>query len=72
MLAAGSTGSIQAVCALLHHVSNILSDHVLSFVQHELAEVSEEGFADILSKDSKVTSVMPSILMFYVTVLPTF
>ena len=45
---------------------------MLSFVQHELAEVSEEGFADILSKDSKVTSVMPSILMFYVTVLPTF
>jgi len=50
---ASETGSIQAVCALLHHVSNILSDHVLSFVQHELAEVSEEGFADILSKDSK-------------------
>ena len=52
--AAGSTGSIQAVCALLHHVSNILNDQVLSFVQHELAEVSEEGFTDILSKDSKV------------------
>jgi len=52
--AAGSTGSIQAVCALLHHVSSILNDQVLSFVQHELAEVSEEGFTDILSKDSKV------------------
>ena len=39
---------------MLHHVSNILNDQVLSFVQHELAEVSEEGFTDILSKDSKV------------------
>lgn len=27
---------------------------MLSFVQHELAEVSQEGFTDILSKDSKV------------------
>lgn len=50
---ASETGSIQAVCASLHHVSNILSDQVLSFVQRELAQVPKDGFTDILVKDSK-------------------
>jgi len=72
--AAGSTGSIQAVCALLHHVSNILNDQVLSFVQHELAEVSEEGFTDILSKDSKVINNLweSCALAFWCRFIPTF